>query len=65
MTYLGLNIDILAVDFDGTITKEGRFPEMGEPRTEVINAVKNARKQGYKIILWTNDKMTTQFAQVV
>lgn len=54
MTYLGLNLNILAIDFDGTITKEGRFPEIGEPRIEVINAVKNARKQGYKIILWTN-----------
>ena len=37
MTYLGLNLNILAIDFDGTITKEGRFPEIGEPRIEVIN----------------------------
>lgn len=44
---------ILAVDFDGTLVTN-RFPEIGEIRPEVWNAVLSAQKDGCKIILWTS-----------
>lgn len=43
---------IIAVDFDGTLC-ENRWPEIGEPNWEVINYLKDQKKQGAKIILWT------------
>ena len=43
---------IFAVDFDGTLCVD-RFPEIGEPRHDVIDTVKDARASGAKIILWT------------
>lgn len=44
---------ILAVDFDGTLVTN-KFPEIGEIKPEVWNAVLNAQKDGCKIILWTS-----------
>lgn len=44
---------ILAVDFDGTLVTN-KFPEIGEIRPEVWNAVLSAQKDGCKIILWTS-----------
>lgn len=43
---------IIAVDFDGTLC-ENKFPEIGEPKQEVINTIKEYRNYGWKIILWT------------
>lgn len=46
---------IIAVDFDGTLC-EDNFPNIGNPKEDVIRWVKNQRKGlGYntKIILWT------------
>lgn len=43
----------IAVDFDGTITKENKYPEIGELRPyakEIINALRN---KGHKLYLWT------------
>lgn len=42
----------IAVDFDGTLCKYA-FPEIGKPKLEVINFVKEAHKKGHKIIIWT------------
>ena len=44
---------IIAVDFDGTLV-EDKFPEIGEPKDRVWEDVKNAQRNGAKIILWTS-----------
>ena len=43
---------VIAVDFDGTIC-ENRFPEIGEPNTELIGQLIEEQKNGAVIILWT------------
>ena len=43
---------IVAVDFDGTLC-ENAFPEIGKPKQDVIDAVKEYRSYGWKVILWT------------
>lgn len=43
---------IIAVDFDGTITKKSCFPEVGEINPMAIKALKALQKR-YKIALWT------------
>ena len=43
---------IVAVDFDGTLC-ENAFPEIGEPKRDIIKTVKEYRSFGWKIILWT------------
>lgn len=44
---------IIAVDFDGTLVEDA-FPEIGEPKEEIISWVKRQKKLGHKIILWTS-----------
>ena len=44
---------VIAVDFDGTITKRNNFPEIGELKDYCIEALQLLRKQGHKLILWT------------
>lgn len=43
---------IIAVDFDGTLC-EDKWPEIGEPKIEVIDYLKTLGELGHKIILWT------------
>jgi uncharacterized HAD superfamily protein len=46
----------IAVDFDGTLC-EYAFPEIGEQNNQhkkLMNLLIDLRKQGHKIILWTN-----------
>lgn len=43
---------IVAVDFDGTLC-ENKFPEIGKPKHDVIDTIKEYRSYGWKIILWT------------
>lgn len=43
---------VIAVDFDGTLFKD-KYPLVGEPIYPVINYIKQVRKEGNKIILWT------------
>jgi len=43
---------IIAVDFDGTLC-ENTFPDIGEPKREVISWVKSRAQQGDELILWT------------
>jgi len=43
---------ILAVDYDGTLFT-GSWPELGEPKHDVINKVKEFKKHGAEIVLWT------------
>lgn len=44
---------IIAVDFDGTLYKGHQFPEIGEPRTWLIELLKQWQMLGCKLILWT------------
>lgn len=46
------NNKIIAVDFDGTLCVNN-WPYIGEPNLEIINYIKDERKKGNKIILWT------------
>ena len=43
---------IYAVDFDGTLC-ENIWPNIGEPKSDVIYMLKKLRKEGNKLILWT------------
>lgn len=47
-----MNSKIIAVDFDGTLC-ENKWPEIGEPKKGVIEYLKERRKNGAKLILWT------------
>lgn len=44
---------VFAVDFDGVLTKEDKFPDIGEPNESMINLLKELKKKGHKLILWT------------
>ena len=44
---------IISVDFDGTLSLNGCWPEPGEPNLKLIDYIKKRRKNGGKIILWT------------
>lgn len=43
---------VIAVDFDGTLC-ENRFPEIGEPNTELISQLIEAQEAGAAVILWS------------
>ena len=43
-----------AVDFDGTITTGGAWPNIGKPNVNLIELLKLARTMGVKLILWTS-----------
>lgn len=43
---------IIAVDFDGTLC-EDKWPEIGEANEELITYLKERKKAGTKLILWT------------
>ena len=43
---------VIAVDFDGTLC-ENRFPEIGEPNTELISQLIEAQGAGAAVILWS------------
>ena len=43
---------ILAVDYDGTLF-EGSWPDLGDPKEDVIAKVKKFKDAGSEIVLWT------------
>ncbi len=45
-------IEIIAVDFDGTLCSEC-YPEIGAPNLPLIFMLKQQQCQGVKLILWT------------
>ena len=47
-----MDYQIIAVDFDGTLCFSD-WPDVGEPNTKLIEYLKNWRKNGNKLILWT------------
>ena len=44
---------VIAVDFDGTISVGGRFPETGAANVAAIRRLNEERRNGAKVILWT------------
>lgn len=44
---------IFAIDFDGTLTMENEFPNIGMMDDFMIEFVKELQKAGHKTILWT------------
>ncbi len=45
-------ISIIAVDFDGTLCSD-QYPEIGKPNQGLIHYLKDRKKNGSKLILWT------------
>ena len=45
-------IRIIAVDFDGTLCSD-RYPEIGKANQGLIHYLKDRKKHGSKLILWT------------
>lgn len=43
---------IIAIDFDGTLC-ENKYPKIGRAKWDVIERIKNERKNGTQVILWT------------
>lgn len=43
---------IYAVDFDGTLCIN-KYPEIGEPKQNVIDFCIKRKEQGHKLVLWT------------
>ena len=43
---------IVAVDFDGTLCEDA-YPEIGEPKPDIIQAIKDYKAMGWRVILWT------------
>jgi len=43
---------VIAIDFDGTIV-EHRYPQIGEELLFAFATIKELKKQGHKLILWT------------
>lgn len=44
---------VYAVDFDGTLNTAKTYPELGAPRLELFQFLKDRQQKGDKIILWT------------
>ena len=49
---------IMAVDFDGTLCKNA-FPNIGEPKLDIIEKVIDLQRRGTFIILWTCRELDT------
>ena len=47
-----MRLETFAVDFDGTLC-EKKWPRIGKPIYDTIEWVKQLRRNGHKIILWT------------
>lgn len=45
-------MEIIAVDFDGTIV-EHAFPQIGKPIPFAIETLLKLQKEGYRLVLWT------------
>lgn len=43
----------IAVDFDGTITEQNLYPDIGPFRKYAVNVLNALQRQGHEICLWT------------
>src|SRR5271157_5992049 len=53
--YLKIICDIMpifAIDFDGTIVMD-KYPNIGEPIPEAIETIREIKRLGHKIIIWS------------
>ena len=50
---MGLKYPIVAVDFDGTLTIGDNYPKIGEMNMVAIQYLKQYKKLGGKLVLWT------------
>lgn len=50
---MDFNYKIIAVDFDGTLCTN-KWPKIGKPNEDLIMYLRQQRRNGSKIILWTN-----------
>lgn len=53
MTINNREINVAAIDFDGTLFEE-EYPGIGAPIQETIDYVKHLKEEGVQLILWTN-----------
>lgn len=44
---------IYAVDFDGTLSLDAHWPDIGRPNRKLFQMLIDERKKGNKVILWT------------
>lgn len=44
---------IIACDFDNCINLNAKFPDIGEPNTDLIKYLVDRQKEGHTVILWT------------
>lgn len=49
---IAIKDSIIAVDFDGVLC-ENAYPEIGKTNSEVISILKNLKRKGARLILWT------------
>lgn len=42
-----------AIDWDGTVVSDKRYPKIGEPKPNAINVMKRMLAEGSRIIIWT------------
>ncbi|MEY8573688.1 hypothetical protein AALD01_04655 [Oscillospiraceae bacterium 21-37] len=52
MSNAQVNLNIIAVDFDGTLCAN-KYPDIGEANEQVIAYIQSMKAFGYRIILWT------------
>lgn len=45
--------NIIAVDFDGTLSCDAMWPAIGKPNQKLFTYLKDRQNKGDKIILWT------------
>ena len=45
--------EVYAVDFDGTLNINAKYPELGEPNKRLFDLLIARRAAGDKVILWT------------
>jgi hypothetical protein len=43
----------IAIDWDGTVVKNGQYPEIGEPKPNAINVLQRIVNDGGKVAIWT------------
>lgn len=53
MNINGKNIEVAAVDFDGTLFTEDAYPLVGKPIDKNISYVQYLQDEGVQLILWT------------
>lgn len=56
---------IIAVDFDGTLSLDAVYPNIGRPNIPLFTKLKTAKNNGCKIILWTCREYDSYLPQAI